>query len=107
MFSFRSVEATGRTEAYGGDAQSGDAKEEGNAAQVFYVIKLQLVVVWNRCCSPCFKRTHLTNYLAFLNRQEEERRRQEEEMLRKRELEEQMRRQREENYRMGSFMDVS
>lgn len=49
MFSFRSVEATGRTEAYGGDAQSGDAKEEGNAAQVFYVIKFQLVVVWNRC----------------------------------------------------------
>uniref|UniRef100_A0A3Q0QSD5 Splicing factor proline/glutamine-rich n=1 Tax=Amphilophus citrinellus TaxID=61819 RepID=A0A3Q0QSD5_AMPCI len=38
-------------------------------------------------------------------RQEEERRRQEEEMIRKRELEEQMRRQREENYRMGSFMD--
>lgn len=28
-------------------------------------------------------------------------------MLRKRELEDQMRRQREENYRMGNFMDVS
>uniref|UniRef100_H3D188 Splicing factor proline/glutamine-rich n=1 Tax=Tetraodon nigroviridis TaxID=99883 RepID=H3D188_TETNG len=39
-------------------------------------------------------------------RQEEERRRREEEMLRKREMEEQMRRQREENYRMGGFMDV-
>ncbi|XP_029919213.1 splicing factor, proline- and glutamine-rich isoform X2 [Myripristis murdjan] len=39
-------------------------------------------------------------------RQEEERRRREEEMLRKREqMEEQMRRQREENYRMGNFMD--
>ncbi|XP_011607145.1 splicing factor, proline- and glutamine-rich isoform X2 [Takifugu rubripes] len=38
-------------------------------------------------------------------RQEEERRRREEEMLRKREMEEQMRRQREENYRMGGFMD--
>ncbi|KAF3707150.1 Splicing factor, proline- and glutamine-rich DNA-binding p52/p100 complex [Channa argus] len=38
-------------------------------------------------------------------RQEEERRRHEEEMLRKREMEEQMRRQREENYRMGNFMD--
>lgn len=38
-------------------------------------------------------------------RQEEERRRREEEMLRKRELEEQMRRQREENYRMGNFME--
>lgn len=41
------------------------------------------------------------------NRQEEERRRREEEMMRKREMEEQMRRQREENYRMGNFMDVS
>lgn len=41
------------------------------------------------------------------NRQEEERRRREEEMLRKREMEEQMRRQREENYRMGNFIDVS
>uniref|UniRef100_A0A3Q3JDX7 RRM domain-containing protein n=1 Tax=Monopterus albus TaxID=43700 RepID=A0A3Q3JDX7_MONAL len=40
-------------------------------------------------------------------RQEEERRRREEEMLRKREMEEQMRRQREENYRMGNFMDVN
>jgi len=38
-------------------------------------------------------------------RQEEERRRREEEMLRKREMEEQMRRQREENFRMGNFMD--
>ncbi|KAG7500402.1 splicing factor, proline-and glutamine-rich isoform X1 [Solea senegalensis] len=38
-------------------------------------------------------------------RQEEERRRREEEMLRKREMEEQVRRQREENYRMGNFMD--
>ncbi|XP_067468354.1 splicing factor, proline- and glutamine-rich isoform X1 [Thunnus thynnus] len=38
-------------------------------------------------------------------RQEEERRRREEDMLRKREMEEQMRRQREENYRMGNFMD--
>ncbi|XP_008302671.1 splicing factor, proline- and glutamine-rich isoform X2 [Stegastes partitus] len=38
-------------------------------------------------------------------RQEEERRRREEELLRKREMEEQMRRQREENYRMGNFMD--
>ncbi|KAF0024268.1 hypothetical protein F2P81_023070 [Scophthalmus maximus] len=38
-------------------------------------------------------------------RQEEERRRREEEMLRKREMEEQMRRQREENYRMGNFID--
>ncbi|XP_059206408.1 splicing factor, proline- and glutamine-rich [Centropristis striata] len=38
-------------------------------------------------------------------RQEEERRRREEEMIRKREIEEQMRRQREENYRMGNFMD--
>uniref|UniRef100_A0A7N8X169 Splicing factor proline/glutamine-rich n=1 Tax=Mastacembelus armatus TaxID=205130 RepID=A0A7N8X169_9TELE len=38
-------------------------------------------------------------------RQEEERRRREEEMIRKREMEEQMRRQREENYRMGNFMD--
>ncbi|XP_029298988.1 splicing factor, proline- and glutamine-rich isoform X2 [Cottoperca gobio] len=38
-------------------------------------------------------------------RQEEERRRREEEMLRKREIEEQMRRQRDENYRMGNFMD--
>lgn len=38
-------------------------------------------------------------------RQEEERRRREEEMLRKREMEEQLRRQREENYRMGNFMD--
>ncbi|XP_030004108.1 splicing factor, proline- and glutamine-rich [Sphaeramia orbicularis] len=38
-------------------------------------------------------------------RQEEERRRREEEMLRKREIEEQMRRQREENYRMGNFLD--
>ncbi|CAJ1082993.1 splicing factor%2C proline- and glutamine-rich isoform X1 [Xyrichtys novacula] len=38
-------------------------------------------------------------------RQEEERRRQEEEMIRKREMEEQLRRQREENYRMGNFMD--
>ncbi|XP_062301901.1 splicing factor, proline- and glutamine-rich isoform X1 [Osmerus eperlanus] len=38
-------------------------------------------------------------------RQEEERRRREEEMLRQREMEEQMRRQREENYRMGNFMD--
>ncbi|XP_040909218.1 splicing factor, proline- and glutamine-rich isoform X2 [Toxotes jaculatrix] len=38
-------------------------------------------------------------------RQEEERRRREEEILRKREMEEQMRRQREENYRMGNFMD--
>ncbi|XP_061679418.1 splicing factor, proline- and glutamine-rich [Syngnathoides biaculeatus] len=38
-------------------------------------------------------------------RQEEERRRREEEMLRKREMEEQMRRQREENYRMGNYMD--
>ncbi|XP_034456749.1 splicing factor, proline- and glutamine-rich isoform X2 [Hippoglossus hippoglossus] len=38
-------------------------------------------------------------------RQEEERRRREEEMLRKREMEEQMHRQREENYRMGNFID--
>ncbi|CAN9504247.1 unnamed protein product [Ophioblennius macclurei] len=38
-------------------------------------------------------------------RQEEERRRREEEMIRKREMEEQVRRQREENYRMGNFMD--
>lgn len=38
-------------------------------------------------------------------RQEEERRRREEEMIHKREMEEQMRRQREENYRMGNFMD--
>ncbi|XP_054462708.1 splicing factor, proline- and glutamine-rich [Anoplopoma fimbria] len=38
-------------------------------------------------------------------RQEEERRRREEEMIRKREMEEQMRRQREENYRMGNYMD--
>ncbi|XP_005802900.1 splicing factor, proline- and glutamine-rich isoform X1 [Xiphophorus maculatus] len=38
-------------------------------------------------------------------RQEEERRRREEELLRKREMEEQIRRQREENYRMGNFMD--
>ncbi|XP_075995442.1 splicing factor, proline- and glutamine-rich [Genypterus blacodes] len=38
-------------------------------------------------------------------RQEEERRRREEEMICKREVEEQMRRQREENYRMGNFMD--
>uniref|UniRef100_A0A3Q1FTV8 Splicing factor proline/glutamine-rich n=1 Tax=Acanthochromis polyacanthus TaxID=80966 RepID=A0A3Q1FTV8_9TELE len=38
-------------------------------------------------------------------RQEEERRRREEELLRKREIEEQMRRQREENYRMGNFID--
>ncbi|KAM3858578.1 splicing factor, proline- and glutamine-rich [Diretmus argenteus] len=38
-------------------------------------------------------------------RQEEERRRREEEVIRKREMEEQMRRQREENYRMGNFMD--
>ncbi|MED6269721.1 hypothetical protein CHARACLAT_002544 [Characodon lateralis] len=38
-------------------------------------------------------------------RQDEERRRREEELLRKREMEEQMRRQREENYRMGNFMD--
>ncbi|XP_047460257.1 splicing factor, proline- and glutamine-rich isoform X2 [Mugil cephalus] len=38
-------------------------------------------------------------------RQEEERRRREEELLRKREMEEQMRRQREENYRMGNFID--
>ncbi|XP_060948585.1 splicing factor, proline- and glutamine-rich [Limanda limanda] len=38
-------------------------------------------------------------------RQEEERRRREEEMLRTREMEEQMRRQREENYRMGNFID--
>ncbi|KAM6959203.1 splicing factor, proline- and glutamine-rich [Aplochiton taeniatus] len=38
-------------------------------------------------------------------RQEEERRRREEEMLRQRELEEQMRRQRDENFRMGNFMD--
>ncbi|KAM4597537.1 splicing factor, proline- and glutamine-rich-like isoform 2-T2 [Polymixia lowei] len=38
-------------------------------------------------------------------RQEEERRRREEEMIRKREMEDQMRRQREENYRMGNFMD--
>lgn len=46
--------------------------------------------------------------LQFLfNRQEEERRRREEEMIRKREMEEQMRRQREDNYRMGNFMDVS
>ncbi|RVE66736.1 hypothetical protein OJAV_G00110590 [Oryzias javanicus] len=37
-------------------------------------------------------------------RQEEERRRREEEMLRKRDMEDQMRR-REENYRMGNFMD--
>lgn len=43
----------------------------------------------------------------FFNRQEEERRRREEEMIRKREMEEQMRRQREDNYRMGNFMDVS
>uniref|UniRef100_A0A1A7YGH1 Splicing factor proline/glutamine rich (Polypyrimidine tract binding protein associated) n=1 Tax=Iconisemion striatum TaxID=60296 RepID=A0A1A7YGH1_9TELE len=39
-------------------------------------------------------------------RQEEERRRRDEELLRKREVEEQMRRKREENYRMGNFMDV-
>ncbi|KAL3043472.1 hypothetical protein OYC64_003355 [Pagothenia borchgrevinki] len=38
-------------------------------------------------------------------RQEEERRRREEEMIRKRDMEEQMRRQREENFRMGNFMD--
>ncbi|KAL6099388.1 sfpq [Pungitius sinensis] len=38
-------------------------------------------------------------------RQEEERRRREEEMIRKRDMEEQMRRQREENYRMGNYMD--
>ncbi|XP_056154721.1 splicing factor, proline- and glutamine-rich isoform X2 [Lampris incognitus] len=38
-------------------------------------------------------------------RQEEEQRRRDEQMLRKREMEEQMRRQREENYRMGNFMD--
>ncbi|XP_028256317.1 splicing factor, proline- and glutamine-rich [Parambassis ranga] len=38
-------------------------------------------------------------------RQEEERRRREEDLIRKREMEEQMRRQREENYRMGNFMD--
>ncbi|XP_069572841.1 splicing factor, proline- and glutamine-rich isoform X2 [Brachyistius frenatus] len=38
-------------------------------------------------------------------RQEEERRRREEELIRKREMEEQMRRQREENYRMGNFID--
>ncbi|KAK9526480.1 hypothetical protein VZT92_015177 [Zoarces viviparus] len=38
-------------------------------------------------------------------RQEEERRRREEEMIRKRDMEEQMRRQRDENYRMGNFMD--
>uniref|UniRef100_A0A8C5DMX4 RRM domain-containing protein n=1 Tax=Gouania willdenowi TaxID=441366 RepID=A0A8C5DMX4_GOUWI len=38
-------------------------------------------------------------------RQEEERRRREEELLRKRELDEQMRRQREENFRMGNFID--
>jgi len=38
-------------------------------------------------------------------RQEEERRMREEEMLKRREMEEQMRRQREENYRMGNFMD--
>ncbi|KAM6899778.1 LOW QUALITY PROTEIN: splicing factor, proline- and glutamine-rich [Xenentodon cancila] len=37
--------------------------------------------------------------------QEEERRRREEELLRKREMEDQMRCQREENYRMGIFMD--
>lgn len=41
-FSCRSVEATGRTEAHGGDAQSGDAKEEGDAAQVSHV-KLVLI----------------------------------------------------------------
>uniref|UniRef100_A0A1A8K8X0 Splicing factor proline/glutamine rich (Polypyrimidine tract binding protein associated) n=1 Tax=Nothobranchius kuhntae TaxID=321403 RepID=A0A1A8K8X0_NOTKU len=39
-------------------------------------------------------------------RQEEERRRREEELLRKREVEEQMRRKREENYRMGNFVDM-
>ncbi|XP_068566996.1 splicing factor, proline- and glutamine-rich isoform X2 [Cebidichthys violaceus] len=38
-------------------------------------------------------------------RQEEERRRREEEMIRKRDMEEQMRRQRDENYRMGNYMD--
>ncbi|TDH03810.1 hypothetical protein EPR50_G00145860 [Perca flavescens] len=38
-------------------------------------------------------------------RQEEERRRREEEMIRNREMEEQMRRKRDENYRMGNFMD--
>ncbi|XP_031151501.1 splicing factor, proline- and glutamine-rich isoform X2 [Sander lucioperca] len=38
-------------------------------------------------------------------RQEEERRRREEEMIRNREIEEQMRRKRDENYRMGNFMD--
>lgn len=31
---FRSAEATGGTEAHGRDAQPGDAKEKGNAAQV-------------------------------------------------------------------------
>lgn len=34
MFPLRSAEAAGGTTAYGGAAQSGDAKEEGNAAKV-------------------------------------------------------------------------
>lgn len=52
-------------------------------------------------------KTSITHVFLFVNRQEEERRRREEEMIRKRDMEEQMRRQREENYRMGNYMDVS
>lgn len=35
FLAIRSAEATGGTEAHGGDAQSGNAKEEGDAAEVF------------------------------------------------------------------------
>lgn len=109
VLSFRSSEATGGAATHGGVAQSRNAKEEGDAAQVFMS---SILVLHEQTESNLFvvmlNVDHSFSQMFPLgNRQEEERRRREEEMLRKREMEEQMRRQREENYRMGNFMDVS
>lgn len=72
--------------------------------QIRYLVLIGLLIYFKSGLDTCDQMFYI---FIFYNRQEEERRRREEELLRKREMEEQMRRQREENYRMGNFIDVS